>query len=54
MPNNHNTTVKLLKQVLRVLTAKLPKAQREKVEKAPVEQIRKLVPYTKIRLAEIL
>lgn len=36
-----------LKRVLRALALKLPKEQREKVEKASIEEIRELVPYAK-------
>jgi predicted ribosome quality control (RQC) complex YloA/Tae2 family protein len=39
-----------LKQVLRTLTLKLPKEQREKLGKASIEQIREFVPYTKGRI----
>ena len=42
----------LLKQVLRALSVKLPKEQREKVAKASIEQVRELVPYTKGRITE--
>jgi predicted ribosome quality control (RQC) complex YloA/Tae2 family protein len=41
-----------LKQVLRVLTLKLPKEQREKLGKTSIEQIREFVPYTKGRIVE--
>ncbi len=43
-----------LKQILQALTLKLPKEQREKVGKAPIEQIREFVPYTKGRIAKSL
>jgi predicted ribosome quality control (RQC) complex YloA/Tae2 family protein len=36
-----------LKQILQALALQLPKEQREKVEKAPIERIREFVPYTK-------
>jgi predicted ribosome quality control (RQC) complex YloA/Tae2 family protein len=41
-----------LKQVLQALALQLPKDQREKVGKAPVESVRELVPYTKGRLVK--
>lgn len=41
-----------LKQVLQALALQLPKDQREKVGKAPVERVRELVPYTKGRLVK--
>jgi hypothetical protein len=37
----------LLQMVLRSLTAKLSKEQREKAGKTSIEQIREFVPYTK-------
>ena len=40
----------LLKQVLRSLTLKLPKEQREKMGKVSIESIREFVPYTKARI----
>lgn len=40
-----------LKQILRSLTLKLPKEQRETVNKASIEDIREFVPYTKGRIA---
>jgi hypothetical protein len=40
----------LLKSVLRSLTLKLPKDQREKIGKASIEAIREYVPYTKARI----
>jgi len=40
----------LLKQILRSLTLKLPKDQREKLAKASIESIRQFVPYTKARI----
>jgi predicted ribosome quality control (RQC) complex YloA/Tae2 family protein len=40
----------LLKQVLRSLTLKLPKEQREKIAKASIEHIREFIPYTKARI----
>jgi predicted ribosome quality control (RQC) complex YloA/Tae2 family protein len=39
-----------LKQVLQILTLKLPKEQRERVSKESIEKIREFVPYTKGRL----
>jgi len=42
----------LLKQILRTLTLKLPKEQREKVGKASIERIREFVPYAKGRLVK--
>jgi predicted ribosome quality control (RQC) complex YloA/Tae2 family protein len=39
-----------LKQVLRALTLKLPKEQREKMGKTSIESIREFVPYTKGRI----
>jgi predicted ribosome quality control (RQC) complex YloA/Tae2 family protein len=42
----------LLKHVLRVLTLKLPKEQREKIGKASIERIREFVPYAKGRVVE--
>jgi len=41
-----------LKQVLRTLTLKLPKEQREKLGKASIEQIREFVPYAKGRIVD--
>jgi predicted ribosome quality control (RQC) complex YloA/Tae2 family protein len=41
----------LLKLILRSLTLKLPKEQREKLGKASIEAIREFVPYTKARIA---
>jgi hypothetical protein len=46
------TGKELLKQILQALALKLPKEQREKVEKAPIEQVREFVPYTKGRLVK--
>jgi predicted ribosome quality control (RQC) complex YloA/Tae2 family protein len=43
---------KFLNQILQALTLKLPKERREKVGKAPIEQIREFVPYTKGRIAK--
>jgi predicted ribosome quality control (RQC) complex YloA/Tae2 family protein len=43
---------KFLNQILQALMLKLPKEQREKVGKAPIEQIREFVPYTKGRIAK--
>jgi predicted ribosome quality control (RQC) complex YloA/Tae2 family protein len=43
---------KFLNQILQALTLKMPKAQREKIEKSSIEQIREFVPYTKGRLAK--
>jgi predicted ribosome quality control (RQC) complex YloA/Tae2 family protein len=40
-----------LKQVLRSLLLKMPKEQREKLDKASIEDIREFVPYTKGRIA---
>ena len=42
----------ILKQVLRALSVKLPKEQREKIAQASIEEIRELVPYTKGRITE--
>jgi len=42
----------LLKHVLRVLAAKMPKELREKVLKASVEEIREFIPYNKGRVLE--
>jgi hypothetical protein len=42
----------LLKRVLRVLSSKLPKEQREKVDRASIETVREFVPYTKATLVE--
>ncbi len=39
-----------LKQILQALTLQLPKEQRVKVGKAPIELVREFVPYTKGRL----
>jgi predicted ribosome quality control (RQC) complex YloA/Tae2 family protein len=41
-----------LKQVLQALALQMPKDQREKVGKAPVERVRELVPYTKGQLVK--
>jgi predicted ribosome quality control (RQC) complex YloA/Tae2 family protein len=41
-----------LKQILQALTLQLPKEQREKVGKAPIERVREFVPYTKGRLVK--
>jgi predicted ribosome quality control (RQC) complex YloA/Tae2 family protein len=41
-----------LKQVLQALALQLPKEQREKVGKTPVEGVREFVPYTKGRLVK--
>lgn len=43
----------LLKQVLRTLSAKLPREQRERIAKASIEEIREFVPYTKGRIVEV-
>jgi predicted ribosome quality control (RQC) complex YloA/Tae2 family protein len=43
---------KFLNQILQALTVKMPKGQREKVEKTSIEQIREFVPYTKGRIAK--
>ncbi len=40
----------LLKQVLRSLTLKLPKDQREKIAKASIEHVREFIPYTRARI----
>jgi predicted ribosome quality control (RQC) complex YloA/Tae2 family protein len=40
----------LLKSILRSLTLKLPKEQREKIGKASIERIREYVPYTRARI----
>jgi predicted ribosome quality control (RQC) complex YloA/Tae2 family protein len=45
-----STGKELLKQVLRALTVKLPKEQREKIGKASIEQVREFVPYAKGRV----
>jgi hypothetical protein len=42
----------LLQQVLRALTLKLSKEQREKAGKMGIEQVREFVPYTTGRLVE--
>jgi len=42
----------LLQRILRSLTLKLPKEQREKSGKTSIEQIREYVPYTKGTIAE--
>jgi len=42
----------LLQQVLRALTLKLSKEQREKAGKMSIEQVREFVPYTTGRLVE--
>jgi predicted ribosome quality control (RQC) complex YloA/Tae2 family protein len=44
----------LLGQILRALTSKLSKEQREKVTNVSIEQIREFVPYTKGRLTEAI
>ena len=46
------TGKKFLNQILQALTLKLPKEQREKVEKTSIEQIREFVPYTKGRITK--
>jgi predicted ribosome quality control (RQC) complex YloA/Tae2 family protein len=46
------TGKKILNQILQALTLKLPKEQREKVEKTSIEQIREFVPYTKGRITK--
>ena len=43
---------KFLSQILQALELKLPKEQRDTVEKVSLEQIRELVPYTKGRIAK--
>ncbi len=43
---------KFLNQILQALALKLPKEQRERVEKATIEQVREFVPYTKGRLTK--
>jgi predicted ribosome quality control (RQC) complex YloA/Tae2 family protein len=40
----------LLKSVLRSLTLKLPKEQREKIAKASIERIRDFIPYTRAQI----
>ena len=42
----------LLKIVLRSLTLKFPKEQREKMGKTSIEAVREYVPYTKGRITE--
>jgi predicted ribosome quality control (RQC) complex YloA/Tae2 family protein len=42
----------ILKQVLRTLSLKLPKEQRERIAQASIEEIREFVPYTKGRIIE--
>jgi predicted ribosome quality control (RQC) complex YloA/Tae2 family protein len=42
----------LLKRILQALALQLPKEQREKVGKAPIERVREFVPYTKGRLVK--
>jgi predicted ribosome quality control (RQC) complex YloA/Tae2 family protein len=42
-----------LKRVLQALALKLPKEQREKAEKASIEQVREFVPYAKGALVEV-
>jgi predicted ribosome quality control (RQC) complex YloA/Tae2 family protein len=42
-----------LMRVLRALALKLPKEQREKAEKASIEQVREFVPYAKGALVEV-
>jgi predicted ribosome quality control (RQC) complex YloA/Tae2 family protein len=42
----------LFKVVLRNLAAKMPKPQREKIQKASVEAVRELIPYAKGRITE--
>jgi predicted ribosome quality control (RQC) complex YloA/Tae2 family protein len=46
------TGKELLKRILHVLALKLPKAEREKVERASIEKIRELVPYTRATLVD--
>lgn len=46
------TGKKLLNQILQTLKSKLPKEQREKLDKVSIEQIREFVPYTKGRLTK--
>jgi predicted ribosome quality control (RQC) complex YloA/Tae2 family protein len=45
-----NTGKEFLKQILRSLTLKLPKDQREKIGKSSIESVREFVPYAKARL----
>jgi len=47
-----NSGKQLLKQVLKALAEKAPKEKREKILKAPIEQIRELIPYCKGTIAE--
>jgi hypothetical protein len=47
------TGKEFLKRVLQALALKLPKEQREKAEKATIEQIREFVPYAKGALIEV-
>jgi len=42
----------LFKRILKVLAAKMPKEQREKVSKISVEEIREFIPYSKGRFLE--
>jgi predicted ribosome quality control (RQC) complex YloA/Tae2 family protein len=46
------TGKEFLKKILKALTLKLPKEQREKISKTSIEQVRKFVPYTKGRLVK--
>ncbi|NWG11772.1 fibronectin-binding domain-containing protein [Candidatus Bathyarchaeota archaeon] len=48
VPGDQNSK-ELLKQVLRMLVAKIPKEQRETILKASTEQIREFIPYNKGR-----
>jgi predicted ribosome quality control (RQC) complex YloA/Tae2 family protein len=51
MPGDQNSK-ELLKHVLRILAAKIPKEQRETILKAPTEQIREYIPYNKGRVTQ--
>lgn len=42
----------LLKQILRTLTSKMPKEQRQKIQKTSIEEIAGFIPYTKGRILE--
>ena len=47
------TGKELFKRILKALSAKMPKEQRERVFKASVEEIREFIPYGKGRILEI-
>ena len=49
MPGNWSGK-ELLKRILNSLALKLPKEQREKVQKTSIERIRQFVPYTKAKI----